>query len=261
MWASGFFSLSCFCVFEVKKAWNMNVRLNERAKVDRRENKITNPKFKVQKIFSWYCWNLIRRVYCSSIMIEIQSWQRERNLIWSNNLKTFLSLWFKYLLAPNNFFLSKNFFNKNFLFAYNIFFCCWKNPLLFIKYLKYPKPKTRDFSNMFAGTNFIFNQIGQRISKSSAKSHFVVLKFKKIKVNSHYKLLSFHVNSSSRSRNCHPQMGIFFLIFFLIQKIQISTFKGLSEQPKDLDSLSDGIILTEIMNIMYDSPAELILIF
>lgn len=36
----------------------------------------------------------------------------------------------------------------------------------------------------------------------------------------------------------------------LSKLIQISTFKELSDPPKDLDSLSDGIILTEIMSIM-----------
>ncbi len=40
--------------------------------------------------------------------------------------------------------------------------------------------------------------------------------------------------------------------FKLSQSFQISTFKELSDQPKDLDSLSDGIILTEIMSIMYN---------
>lgn len=39
--------------------------------------------------------------------------------------------------------------------------------------------------------------------------------------------------------------------FKFFQYFQISTFKELSDQPKDLDSLSDGIILTEIMSIMY----------
>lgn len=38
--------------------------------------------------------------------------------------------------------------------------------------------------------------------------------------------------------------------FKLSQSLQISTFKELSDPPKDLDSLSDGIILTEIMSIM-----------
>ena len=40
--------------------------------------------------------------------------------------------------------------------------------------------------------------------------------------------------------------------FKFFQYFQISTFKELSDQPKDLDSLSDGIILTEIMSIMYN---------